>query len=232
MAEKRGSRERLKNVFEACTLRNVRRGLINHHNREKLENIDFSLVSSNCNGGVMCHDLGVQFRSQFVNLWMFCNDFIRYLSDLDYYNSIDDIAFIPREASGCNYPVGLIDGMRIFFVHYNSDEEALIKWNERKKRIDKKNLFVMMSEQNGCTKEDLRAFDELPYSNKVVFTKQPYTDIRSAVYVPGFEEQRDVVTMLAYKNIFSAKRYYDDFPYVDWFNGTYKVDGSLRSRNY
>ena len=210
-----------KKTFLACTFRDARRDRINQRNRERLRNTAFSLLSSNCNGGVMCHDLGVRFRSQFVNLWMYCDDFIRYLSDLDHYNSIDEITFLSHEESGQDYPVGLIDGMKVFFVHYHSNEEAQQKWNERKKRINKDNLFVMMSEQNGCTMDDLEAFDRLPYEHKVVFTKKPYENIRSAVYVPGFEEQRDLVTMLAFKSIFSSERYYDMFPYVDWLNGDY-----------
>lgn len=219
MAEKKGTKEWIKSVFETCTFRDARRDSINRVNRQKLKNTDFSLLSSNCNGGVMCHDLGVQFRSQFINLWMYCNDFIRYLNNLDYYNSIDEITFLSHEESGHDYPVGLIDGMKIFFVHYHSDEEALEKWNERKRRINKDNMFVMMSEQNGCTMDDLEAFDRLPFEHKVVFTKKPYEKIKSSFYIPGFEEQKDLITLLSFKSIFSAERYYDRFPYVDWLNG-------------
>ena len=224
-------KEWIKSGFETCSFRKARRNRINQINRERLKNTDFSLLSSNCNGGVMCHDLGVQFRSQFVNLWMYCNDFVRYLSDLDYYNSIDEITFLSREESGHDYPVGLIDGMKVFFVHYHSDEEAQQKWNERKKRINKDNLFVMMSEQNGCTIEDLEAFDQLPYKHKVVFTKKPYESIKSSFYVPGFEEQKELITILAFKSQFSAERYYDIFPYVDWLNGDYCVGENTEEKS-
>lgn len=229
MTGKKRSKEQLKSLFQTCTFRDLRRDRINKASRDKLKNTDFSLLSSNCNGGVMCHDLGVQFRSQFVNLWMYCKDFVRYLSDLDYYNSIDEITFLSHEENGHDYPVGLIDGMKIFFVHYHSDEEAQQKWNERKKRINKDNLFVMMSEQNGCTMEDLEAFDQLPFEHKVVFTKKPYENIRSAFYVPGYEDQKELITLLALKSIFSAERHYDVFPYVDWLNGEYIVGESLEA---
>lgn len=223
MSREKTAKDWIKSGFETCSFRKARRNQINQKNRERLKNTDFSLLSSNCNGGVMCHDLGVQFRSQFVNLWMYCDDFIRYLSDLDYYNSIDTITFLSHEESGHDYPVGLIDGMKIFFVHYHSDEEAQQKWNERKRRINKDNIFVMMSEQNGCTMEDLEAFDQLPFEHKVVFTKKPYQNIKSAFYVPGFEDRKELITILAFENVFSAKRYYDGFPYVDWLNGEYIV---------
>lgn len=178
----------------------------------------------------MSHDLGVQFRSQFVNLWMFCDDFVRYVSNLDYYNAVDEMDFLSPEESGQDYPVGVIDGMRIFFVHYHSNAEAQQKWNERKKRINKDNLFFMMSEQNGCTMETLEAFDRLPYEHKVVFTKQPYENIKSAFYIPGFEQEKELITALRFRNVFSAQRYYDIFPYVDWLNGDYTVGDILEDK--
>ena len=202
--------------------RDQRRQAINLKNREQLENTDFCLISSNCNGGVVSHDLGLPFRTQFVNLWMYPKDFIRYLSDLDYYNSIDEITFVPESERGIwNFPIGLIDGMRIYFTHYKSEEEAVQKWNARKHRMDKNNLFIMMSEQNGCTKEDLIAFDKLPYENKVVFTQRPYADISSSFYIRGFENAKELGTILSFTSPISAVRYIDQFPYVEWFNGKF-----------
>lgn len=209
-----------KTSISTISLQQPRRQKINEKNRSRLQNKDFCLISSNCNGGVVCHDLGQPFRTQFVNLWMYPKDFIRYLSDLDYYNSIDEITFVPESERGIwDFPIGLIDGMRIYFTHYHSEEEAVQKWNERKHRMDKNNLFIMMSEQNGCTKEDLMAFDQLPFANKVVFTQRPYADIKSAFYIRGFENAKELGTALSFTSPISAKRYIDQFPYVDWFNG-------------
>jgi hypothetical protein len=97
------------------------------------------------------------------------------------------------------------------------------------KRMD--NIFVMMSEQNNCTMEDLIEFDKLPYKNKVVFTKQPYPNIKSGFYISGFETKKEIGTVLAFKNVFSAKRFYDCFPYVDWFNGDYRVEQDTTNEN-
>ena len=48
-----------KNVLLTCIFRDARRDRINQVNRDRLINTDFSLLSSNCNGGVMYHDLDV-----------------------------------------------------------------------------------------------------------------------------------------------------------------------------
>lgn len=50
---------------------------INTKNRERLDNKDFSLLSSNCLGGFILHDLGLRFNSPFINLWLKPGDFIK-----------------------------------------------------------------------------------------------------------------------------------------------------------
>lgn len=214
----------LKRIITAITFRDKRRNKINRENRLKLKNKDFTLISSNCNGGVLYHDLGLPFRSQFINLWVYPKDFMKFIRNMDYYNSIDDIQFLPENMRrGHEYPIGVVGDVEVHFVHYKSDAEALEKWNIRKKRIDKDNIFIMMSEQNKCTMEDLLEFDKLPFKNKVVFTKLPYENVNSAFYIHGFEQKKELGTALAFQNVFSAKRYYDQFPYVEWFNGDYTV---------
>ncbi len=51
-----------------------------------------------------------------------------------------------------NYPVGIgFGGVRVFFMHYKSWEEAIAKWNQRVKRIDRDNMAVMLTNFNGFT---------------------------------------------------------------------------------
>lgn len=35
-------------------------------------------------GAFICHDLGFQFRTPFVNLWLKLRDFIKYLENIEY----------------------------------------------------------------------------------------------------------------------------------------------------
>lgn len=219
----------VKRFFLFITFRDVRRAARNKKNIARLKSKDITIISSNCAGGVISHDLGLRFNSQFVNLAMRPKHFVKYLSNFDYYNSLD-VSF-PAELqsecwSGGHYPVGVVGDTEIHFIHYSSYEEASKKWSERKARINKDSLFIIMSERDGCTKEDLLAFDALPFKNKVVFTKLPYEDIKSSFYIPGFEKDSYVGVVLSFKNILSSKRIVDIFPYVDWFNGDYSVEDS------
>lgn len=75
------------------------------------------------------------------------------------------IKFLSKENKKEIFPVGTIgEGDRkitVFFNHYNSNEDTLNKWNNRVTRIYWDNIFVIMSDQNGCTDEIARKFDEL-----------------------------------------------------------------------
>ncbi len=53
-----------------------------------LKNKDFSLLSNNCNGGVVLNELEMRFNSPFINLNINPTDYIKYLKNMDYYNSL------------------------------------------------------------------------------------------------------------------------------------------------
>lgn len=188
---------------------------VNHKNQKRLSNTTFSLLSSNCNGAFICHDLGLQFRSPFVNLWIKPGDFIKYLQNIEHYMHAD-MTFVKEE--GITYPIGQLDDIRIYFQHYHSKEEALRKWTERTNRIDLDNLFILFNDRDNCTYEQLQAFDKLPYPNKVVFTHKPYPELQSAYYIKGYEQEGQVGNLYEYINPFSGRKHFDQFDYVSWFN--------------
>ena len=188
---------------------------IDNPNRKRLLNKGASIVSINCNGGTISHDLGLRFNSQFVNLWLYPKDFIKYCSNFDYYNE-QPLSFIKEE--GIDYPIGLVDDIRIYFMHYLSERHAREKWEQRKQRIDKNNLFFMMTDQENCTIEDMRNFDNLPFKNKVIFTHLPMNNIKSSFYINGFENQSSVGKLNGWAGKCSIKKYYDQFDYVSWLN--------------
>ena len=61
------------------------RFFMNIKNRKRLINREFTIISSNCTGGVICHELGVRFDSPFVNVHINAPDFIKILKNLHYY---------------------------------------------------------------------------------------------------------------------------------------------------
>lgn len=185
--------------------------------RKLLSNNSLSLISNNCNGGVLLHELGLRFNSQFVNLFLYASDYIKYLENFDYYNSLK-LSFDKQSTE--SYPVGKLEDIRIHFVHYSTEQEAEVKWEERKQRIDKNNLFVMFTEQKECTAEIVERFDKLPFKNKVMFTYNEYKNLPSTIYLENFKDNPLGVNMFfEFKKGFSSKRKYDVFDFVSWFNG-------------
>ncbi|MFZ7295366.1 DUF1919 domain-containing protein [Avibacterium avium] len=192
----------------------MRKLFINPKLRNSLKNKGMSVLASNCNGAFMLHDLGQPFNSPFVNLYLKPQDFIRYVQRIEHYQQ-QPLKFV--EDNDKPYPVAYLDDIKIHFVHYANAQQAQEKWQQRSQRIDLDNLFIIMTDRDGCTEQDLKAFDELPYKNKVVFTQKPYPNIQSACYIRGFEQQSCVGDLFAYSD-WLGKRYYDQFDYVAWFN--------------
>ena len=106
--------------------------------RIKLVNGNFTIFACNCSAGCMYHDLGLRFDSPTINLYIYPEHYIQLLKDPIYYFN-KNIKFLSKENKKEPFPVGTIgDGERkitIFFNHYNSEEDALNKWNDRVTRI-------------------------------------------------------------------------------------------------
>jgi uncharacterized protein (DUF1919 family) len=207
----------LKKVFSTSyrAIGRVNRTLfINKLNRKLLKNHDFSIISNNCIGALISHDLNQKFLSPTVNLFLTTKDFIEFVENLDYYLQLE-IEEITKD--NVNYPVGKLGELEVHFVHYHSIEEAKAKWDERRKRINYKNLFIMMTDNDGCSEEVMQRFDNLPFQNKVLFTKKEYLQFKSTFYIKGYENDFSVGDLTAYKNILGNKLY-DNFNYVKWLN--------------
>jgi len=182
--------------------------------RKRLTNTSFSLFSSNCLGGCVLHDLGLPFSSPFVNLFLNAKDYIKYLQDPHKYNQME----FEEVESEYHYPVGKLGDLTFHFVHYATFDEAVATFKKRLQRINFDDIFVIFSERDGCTHEDLLDFDNLPYENKIVFTHLPYEDIKSAFYIKGFENEDCLGDVLAWDPMNFGRKIYHRFDFVEWFN--------------
>lgn len=179
-----------------------------------LKNRDFTIITSNCVGTMIYHDLNMPFFSPTINLTIGMNDFVRFAENLGWYMEKELV-----ELKGeYGYPIGMLEDVRINFLHYESFEEAALKWEVRKKRINWDNLFFIGTERGDCTYETLCRFDKLPYRNKVVFTHVVYPEISSSYKINGFEENEQLGKILEFKEQFKKRRYLDDFDYVNFLN--------------
>lgn len=196
----------------------------------RLTNHNPSILSLDCVGGVMAHELRLRFNSPTVNLFFeSCSDFIEYAAGLDYYATAELIE-LPYGCEGeRRYPIGALKGngtlpdIRIHFLHYHTFEEAREKWVERSVRLNFDNLCVVMQAAS-FDEELLHRFESLPMPRKVVLAYEKSCSVESPLifrmrsldtFVPG--------RILDYNGLL-GRRYLDDFDYVAFLN-----DGTIRA---
>ena len=184
--------------------------------RKRLQNKNPTIISNNCVGGIICHDLKLNYNSPTVNIGIMVPEYIKFLQNMDHYLNEP---FIYGNRTAYGWPVADWGDIWILFAHTPSYEYSVNKFTERISRMDKNNMFITMTDSLNCTYDDLVAFDQLPYEHKVVFTHKPYPEIKSAYYIKGFEDKQEVGVLSDWKPGFWKRRYIDDFDYVSFLNG-------------
>lgn len=192
---------------------------LNKKNRERLKVQNITIISMNCSGGILSHDLGLQFQSPTVNLYFKAEDFIKFCENLEYYLNIDTFVECtdPKIIGQRTYPIAYLDDLTLFLVHYNTVAEAQVKWNERKKRINWDNIVLMNTDREGMTDELKNRFEKLPY-RKVMFVHEPDGKHPSCFYIRGYEDQK-CVGIITDHDTWNGKRPIDQFDWVKFFNG-------------
>ncbi len=112
--------------------------------RRNLKNNDITFLCPNCIGGIIFHDLGLKFMSPTVNLMLTQTDFVKYISNLDEYNNgkFEFFDYSEYKCPCARLSAPSLDTITVCFTHYADPQNAENKWNERKERINKDNLFV------------------------------------------------------------------------------------------
>ena len=183
--------------------------------QKRLTNRDFTILCSNCIGGVIYNRLGLRFLSPTINLFLPQRDFVQFCLN-------QELVFVSSEFP---YPVaelrGSADGsvptIRIFFNHYHSDEEAAEKWNDRKQRIRRDNLYLILYKLDGITVEELKKLEQMPCQNKVVLTSAPIPEIPWSFYIKP-SKHRQYASSYLDRNIIGMRRFERKFDFIDFLN--------------
>ena len=166
-------------------VRKVFRGFSRFYLRKRLKNNNFSIICNNCIGGVIYHELGMQFLSPTINLWMPDKDFYKFVNNIHYYIGVK-LKFI--KIDGETTPVAKLDDITIHFNHYHSEREAEEKWISRCKRINWDNLFIICSDrpngENLITDKDILSLKNINCKGKVVFAVRDIRDVDYIVHLP------------------------------------------------
>ncbi len=189
--------------------------------RKALKNTAPTFLCPNCIGGILFHDLGLQFRSPTVNTMMKQRDFVKFVLDPDRYLARELEFFDHPEY---DFPCAKLDDVTVHFTHYHTEAEAREKWKNRCARIDRENLFVFLTERDGLTEEEIRSLSGIRARGLVVFTAKSYPDIPYALQIPKYEPNGEVGNILEKSWLDGSREYEKYFDFVKWFN---EADGSF-----
>jgi len=144
-----------------------------------LRESNVSIIANNCWGGLAYHQLGMEFASPFINMFVRDEEYLQLLNDLRAYlnTELKFHKYAYESVLQREYPICLLNDIELHFNHYVSMEEVEAKWNKRIKRINWDNLFVMMFTENEYVAE---RFSKLPYKNKICFV--PFDSKMESVY--------------------------------------------------
>ncbi len=188
--------------------------------RRRLKNDEFTILCSNCIGGVIYHRLGKRFLSPTINLYFSQPDFAYFCIYLDHYLK-EELTFIESEF---DHPVGILKGngngaptITIYFNHDKTEDAARENWNKRKKRIRTDNLYIILYKLDGITIEQLYQLEQIPCKNMVVFTSTPLPEIAWSCYIKPNLRHKYPYNYLQ-KDLFGVRYFERKFDVVSFLN--------------
>lgn len=181
--------------------------------RRRLKNQNFSIICSNCIGGVIYNRLGEKFLSPTINLWMNQKDFLKMVSNLKKYMD-EELAFFHGEY---DYPTAFLGDVKIYFNHSKTEDDARNDWNRRKSRINYDNLYIIMYDRNGLTNEDFDTLSNIDCKNKVVLSTSENQQFSFVKKLVPHNERVNGPQCLD-KDIFGIRTFEKQWDYVDWLN--------------
>ena len=189
------------------------------YRRKKLKIKNLTIISNNCWAGIVSQYLGIKYYTPTIGLYFFSEEYIKFLERFDYYikqkleiRDTKDSKYYDEmiKKNHQNAIVGKLDDVEIVFLHMKTGKEAIEKWNKRVKRINRRNIIFKFCEQNECSSEHIKRFENLPFKNKICFTTKEYPEYKSVIW---FKDQ--------FKNEEVVRDYYESHKYlniIDYIN--------------
>jgi uncharacterized protein (DUF1919 family) len=171
-----------------CHYIRLQKNLLQKRFHQSFSKANHCYISQNCIGGRFYALQGRRYTTPTVGLWFEPSDFLTLCENLK--ESLES-EVLPdlEETNKLGYPVGRINGIKILFQHYSTFEEARTSWIRRISRVSIEDAFLLMTDRDGFTHEDMKRFTNLPTKNKILFSHRVVPHDDNVVYIPGFEEQ-------------------------------------------
>ena len=135
------------------------------HRRLRLNNKDVSILANSCVGGFVYDYFGLPYNSPTVGLLIEDCDFVRFISDIEKYKSMDLQFINPSDSKHrmlyenhpkWGWPIAMLDDIEIHFMHYRTKDEAATKWKRRISRLNLQNLIILFAETENTAADTLK----------------------------------------------------------------------------
>lgn len=174
----------------------------------------YTIISSNCMAGSIYKDFGLPFNSPTIGLFLCGSDFVKLASNLRYYLSLSvEEGEYSRWVGKTTYPLGIIDDIEIHFLHYDSFDDAKAKWERRALKVDFDRVYLIMTDRDFTTYEDIRKFSEIETYKKLCFVSKNYEEIPNTVFCQKYEADVQVGVLplfMEYSQYFDVVSWLDD----------------------
>ena len=190
--------------------------------KKRNKNTNVTIISNNCIAGVIYHNIGEQFCSPTINLYIKGEDYLTFVKNLKYFSKCSMIDITEEENLG--FPVGRlisndsnIKSVNVYFQHYNNFLEAKNAWDKRFLRINYENIyFIWEFFENLYDIELLYEFDNSSL-NTISLIHNDIPNLKNSFKFDCYDKTDKPGKLLQFKN-FSGKRYLDDWDYISWLN--------------
>ena len=162
-----------------------------------MRSTDFSIISNNCVGGYIYQHFGISYKSPTEGLYFTTDDYLKLVERPEHYFTHDVVLIdaqdstLAKQGKNIDYPVGKIDDVEIYFMHYPNPQEALNVWRRRTSRINFQKLFFLLTETTTVNLEQIKEFGRLLNANANTIMKKGMCltlsnyDIPHTTYVPN-----------------------------------------------
>ena len=182
-------------------VRSVNNKRIIRKTRRLLKQKDITLISQNCIGGVFSHDMGLEFRSPTVNAFIPAADYIKFVSNLEHYLSVDlELTW------GEEYPVGYLDDIQIMFVHYETCQQAWDAWERRKRRADLNKVLVLSTDRDGFDEVVFEQWKTISYPKLLFTAREEYASHPDSLYFPRHKKNGCVPDLIPRREFYQNQK--------------------------
>lgn len=176
----------------------------------------FSIIANNCWGAEVYKHYNKPFNTPIIGLYFYPECYLKFISDLDK-NLNTELKFISQSKhldAKANYPVGIVNGIEIHFLHYEDEKEAFEKWTKRCKRVKDGQVFFKFDDRDGATVEHINEFLKMELPNSICFTKHSLIKHQNHVHIPM---PKKAVSVMDGFSLFNVSINYFDLD--EWLRG-------------